>query len=255
MRAARPGAFSRTKLATTCAFCPGHEDETPPELAREGDPWRVRVFPNKYPSIAGAEVIVESPGHEDRIEDLTWIDEVLAVYRDRLAAHAEAGHVALFRNDGVLAGSSMAHLHSQLVPLPFVPPRVRRELDAFRAGCVLCSGNGVILGETTSFVWLAAEPAWMPYQQWLIPRRHVATLLDLDRAEMHDLGVLLQRAARATRSIGDANTIFMNFPVGSPGHFYVEILPRVATIAGLELGTGTFVEIVDAAAAAGRLRD
>jgi UDPglucose--hexose-1-phosphate uridylyltransferase len=255
MRAARPGAFADAKLVTTCAFCPGHEDETPPELARVGDPWRVRVFPNKYPSIAGAEVIVESSGHEDRIEDLTWFDEVLSVYRDRVAAHPEAAHVTLFRNDGVRAGSSMPHLHSQLVPLPFVPPRVRRELDAFGAGCLLCMGSGVILGETASFVWLAVEPAWMPYQQWLVPRRHVAGLLDLDRLEMHDLGVLLQRAARATRSIGDANTIFMNFPIGSAGHFYVEILPRVATIAGLELGTGTFVEIVDAAVASQRLRD
>jgi UDPglucose--hexose-1-phosphate uridylyltransferase len=255
MRAARPGAFADEKLATTCAFCPGHEDETPPELARVGDPWRVRVFPNKYPSIAGAEVIVESPGHDDRIEDLTGIDEVLSVYRDRVAAHAEAAHVALFRNDGARAGSSMAHLHSQLVPLPFVPPRVQREIEALRAGCALCSGCGVTLGETGSFVWLAVEPAWMPYQQWLVPRRHVASLRDLDRVEMHDLGVLLQRAARATRRIGDANTIFMNFPVGSAAHFYVEILPRVATIAGLELGTGTFVEIVDAAAAAERVRD
>ena len=29
--------------------CPGNEDQTPPELYRDGDPWRVRVFPNKLP--------------------------------------------------------------------------------------------------------------------------------------------------------------------------------------------------------------
>ena len=62
-------------------------------------------------------------------------------------------------------------------------------------------------------------------------------------------------AAKATRRIGDANWVFMNFPPESNAHFYVEVLPRVTTIAGLELGTGTFVEIVDPTTAAKRLVD
>src|SRR5213078_1418890 len=41
-----------------CPFCPGAESETPPEIARDGQPWRVRVFPNKFPATAHHEVIV-----------------------------------------------------------------------------------------------------------------------------------------------------------------------------------------------------
>ena len=55
-RAARPHAFAGDRDAGRCPFCAGHEEDTPPSLATVGDPWRVRVFPNKYPSIAGAEV-------------------------------------------------------------------------------------------------------------------------------------------------------------------------------------------------------
>jgi galactose-1-phosphate uridylyltransferase len=43
--------------------------------------------------------------------------------------------------------------------------------------------------------------------------------------------------------------MFVNTP-----HFYVDLFPRMTTIAGLELGTGTFIEIIDPAAAAERLR-
>src|SRR5258708_17563674 len=44
-----------------CPFCPGAESETPPEICRDGDPWRIRVFPNRYPPAAHSEIIVESP--------------------------------------------------------------------------------------------------------------------------------------------------------------------------------------------------
>jgi hypothetical protein len=47
-------------------------------------------------------------------------------------------------------------------------------------------------------------------------------------------------------AIGDSyNWMFVNTP-----HFYVDLFPRLTTIAGFELGTGTWIDIVDPAAAA-----
>ncbi|HEX7808769.1 MAG TPA: hypothetical protein VF608_08590, partial [Thermoanaerobaculia bacterium] len=152
------------------------------------------------------------------------------------------------------AGSSIPHVHSQLVPLPFVPPRITRELEVATRGCALCDVDGAMIRESDGFTWVAPASSWMPYQQWLVPRRHIASMLDLDDREIADLATLLQSATSATRAIGDFNVVMMNFPRGSTAHFYVEILPRVTTIAGLELGTGTFVEIIDPIAAALRLR-
>jgi UDPglucose--hexose-1-phosphate uridylyltransferase len=51
------------------------------------------------------------------------------------------------------------------------------------------------------------------------------------------------------------NWMFMNFPRSPAAHCYVDLVPRLSTIAGFELGTGTFVEIIDPAAAARRLRE
>ena len=80
-------------------------------------------------------------------------------------------------------------------------------------------------------------------------------MTELTDDEAAELAMLLRSAAAATLRIADAfNWMFMSFPRQSSGHAYVELFPRMTAIAGLELGTGTFVEIIDPSAAAERLR-
>jgi UDPglucose--hexose-1-phosphate uridylyltransferase len=254
-RAARPHAFTTAATeAARCPFCPGNESDTPPEIARAGD-WLARVFPNKYPSAEGAEVIVEAPEHDARFHTIAHSMEVVRLYIDRYRAHADAACTAVFKNDGAAAGSSIAHLHSQVVPLPFVPVRIAREMEAFERGCPLCAAPENVILETYSFYWIAPSGSWMPYQQWIVPKRHVAEMTELLDREIVELNALLRESAAATdRVSASCNWIFMNFAHSAKAHFYVEILPRLTTVAGLELGTGTFVEIIDPARAAEVLR-
>jgi len=250
-RAARPHAFTGDVSATRCPFCPGHESDTPPEIARAGDAsaWRARVFPNKYPPVDGAEVIVESADHTARFESVEDAESVVALYVERYRAHADAAYTAIVKNEGPAAGASIDHIHSQILPLPFVPPRIARELEAFADSCPLCAAiethraEGLVIRESASFVWLAPSGSWVAYQQWILPKAHVAEMTAFDAAE---LASLLREVARATGAIAPAyNWAFINFPRSTRGHAYVDVLPRVTAIGGLELGTGTFVEIVD----------
>lgn len=258
LRAERPHAFAGAPDVERCPFCPGNESDTPPELVRIGDPWRIRVFPNKYPAAAGAEVIVESPRHDDTFASLEHPAGVVRTYVERLHAHAGAPFTALFRNEGERAGSSIAHVHSQIVPLPFVPPRIAREAEGFaRAGsCPLCRIDGHVIAETESLVWLAPAASWMPYQQWILPKRHIGSITAFDAVELDELASLLRASAAAMEKMNAAyNWMFLEFSRERAAHAYVEILPRMTTIAGLELGTGTFVEIMDPAVAARRLQE
>lgn len=259
-RAARPGAFLEAQTGGRCPFCPGHESDTPPTIAASGDPWRVRVFANKYPPAEGAEVIVESPSHDGTFESISHAAECVVMYRDRMATHRGAAHVALFRNDGAAAGSSIPHIHSQLVPLPFVPPRIAREAAAFAgaASCPLCctASDDHVVQQRTHFRWIAPADSSMAYQQRIVPRRHVQELSAFTQDELTELAELLQSAALATRRVSAAfNWMFMSFRDTPAAHFYIDVMPRLTAIAGLELATGTFVEIVDPATAARRLRD
>lgn len=256
-RALRPRAFVGDSI-DRCPFCPGHESDTPPELLRVGDPWTIRVVPNKYPPADGAEVIIESPSHDATFDSIADPSRVVQVYVDRYRAHADAASVALFRNEGERAGASIPHLHSQLVPLPFVPPRIARELAGFERApvCPLCTPTGAVIRESEHFLWLVPSPSPMPWQQWIVPRRHIADLASFTAAETADLASLLQLSSRAMRRIATSyNWVFLNFRGAAKAHAYVELFPRITGIAGLELGSGTFVEIIDPEAAAARLRD
>ena len=257
-RAARRGAFGESP-AERCPFCPGHESDTPPEVARIGDPWRVRAFPNKYPATPGAEVIVESPEHGQRFEEVEHAADVVQMYAQRYRHHRGAVCTSVFRNEGRAAGASIDHPHTQVVPLPFLPPRIEREAAAFASAsaCPLCAGiDGAAIGEAPSFSWVAPSGSWMPYQQWIVPKRHAGEVGALTGSESVELAGLLRSASRAMLKIAEAyNWAFISFPRQPSAHWYVDLFPRMTAIAGLELGTGTFVEIIDPAAAARRLRE
>lgn len=268
-RAARPGAFGsgarvpalsgREGSPARCPFCPGHESDTPSEILRIGDPWRVRVFPNKYPAVSGHEIIVESPRHEDAFDRLEHAAEVVGVFIERYGAHADAAFVSLFRNHGHRGGASIDHLHSQLIPLTFVPPRIAVESTAFAraTACPLCSLLEVVIDQTPGFTWLAPSGSCHAYQQWVVPKRHVSEMTALSPAEVTDLAQLLRRATAATATLSEShNLVFVNFPrQPSSGHFYVDLFPRMTQLAGFELGTGTYIDIIDPATAARVLRN
>jgi UDPglucose--hexose-1-phosphate uridylyltransferase len=160
-------------LPIACPFCPGHERETPPELAARGAAgrradqpgWRVRVVPNKYPALTSLEpgvsgeddsgtmaaageheILIESTDHHAGWDSFPpeHQAEVWSVCRERLialAARPEIRHVLVFKNHGEAAGATLAHPHLQIMGLPLVPAAVDAELAGLSRrpdSCLLC---------------------------------------------------------------------------------------------------------------------
>jgi len=250
-REQRPNVFE----GAPCPFCPGAEDQTPPETARDGEPWRIRVFPNRYPPTEHAEVIVESAKHDDAFDALSADHAARAVemYFERYRA-IDASYVSIFKNHGRLAGASIPHLHSQLVGTTFIPLRPAREGEAFARAtrCPLCDvSEHPLIAETENYRWIASHGSRLAYQQWIVPKSH-----EHDLNEPRELASLLQSSARAMRSLSDSfNWAFITFPHQPRGHWYVELFPRIAMIAGYELGTGTFINTIAPIDAAKTLSD
>jgi UDPglucose--hexose-1-phosphate uridylyltransferase len=245
-REQRPNVFE----GAPCPFCPGAEDQTPPEIARDGEPWRIRVFPNRYPPTESAEVIVESASHTDSFDGLPPEHAARAVAMVFERHHAiGANYISIFKNHGRLAGASIPHLHSQIVGTPFVPLRPAREGDAFAraARCPLCDlHEHPLIAETEKYYWIAPRGSRLAYQQWIVPKPH-----EHDLTEPRELASLLQSSVRAMRGISDSfNWAFITFPYEPRAHWYIEIFPRIAMIAGYELGTGTFINTIDPSDAA-----
>ncbi|HEY2322412.1 MAG TPA: DUF4931 domain-containing protein [Thermoanaerobaculia bacterium] len=224
--------------STTCPFCPGHEKETPPEIAHTGEPWRVRVFPNKFPFVEHHEVIVEANEHDATFATIAHAPEVVATYVERYRALRPFGTVALFKNQGAMAGASLPHLHSQIAAIPFVPPRIAREAEAFRRApeCPLCKVQSAV-AENVSFRMIDPGARMFSGERWIVPKRHLS---EMSSVNVEDLAAMLQIASRQTS--GAYNWLFFNYPDAPRAHFYISVAPRVSPVAGFELETGTFVD-------------
>ena len=309
-RAWRPRDVARPSREVSdpaaCPFCPGHEDLTPPTrlaLSLEGETgWSVRVFENRFPAVrpetlederaidapapyraqpgAGVhEVIVETRRHEDALADYAPAHAALVVeaYAQRLATLREDMRLAaavIFRNDGVAAGATLSHPHSQLMALERVPEMLVREIGCFSqaatagAECVLCDAvaadraDGRTVFDDGCCVAVSTFSAPTPYHMRIAPLRCSSTLADATPDERASFGAALVAAARALRgTLGDVgfNAYLHDEPfsaqrAGLPFHWHADLFPRLGDRAGFEWGSGMALNVIDPDVAAESLR-
>jgi UDPglucose--hexose-1-phosphate uridylyltransferase len=292
-RSARPytveAAPPDPTAVANCPFCPGHEHETPPEVARRGTGapdtpgWRIRVVPNLYPIVGGDhpgpggagahEVIIFHPDHTVALGQLADVEvvELFRVLRERAAVHAAANlaHVQVLVNQGRAAGASIAHPHAQLLAIDFVPPGVIETVHRFEAArtdVVLADADAARAQggriETTAangevLVWCPWAAA-SPYEMRVTAVDAGPTFEASPDTALDAVALATRRAVGALEALLGAvpyNVVVHNGPSRGdhPFHWYVTIVPRVSTIAGFELGTGVFVNTVTPAAAAAQL--
>ncbi|HET9724111.1 MAG TPA: galactose-1-phosphate uridylyltransferase [Actinomycetota bacterium] len=286
----------------SCPFCPGNEDQTPPEITRLPDAlgWRVRVVPNMYgalvgegpvhrsgspmfremPGVGSHEVVVESPRHDARLDEMTQqeVAEVVGVWRSRyrdLIARPEIRAVVVFKNFGALAGTSLAHPHSQVVGTPVYLPRLLRRLDVatrYFDDHGVCVYDDTIAAERDAALrivdecgrFLSFEPfaSGSPYETWVLPTFHQGSFGALADEDVDDLACALVRALSAIRrACGDPDFNLVVYSAPSDGHtdevfhWHIKILPRLATPAGFEIGSAMSINTVPPEDAAAALRD
>ena len=269
-RRLRPGeAVGRIPPATLeeveqCPFCAGREHLTPPETLRLGSgPWQVRVFPNRYPAFDRQEIVVHAPRHVRTLAELSG--EQLALMaeawqlRARDARDQGFPYLHAFVNEGRAAGASLAHTHSQLVPLPEPPPAVAAELPRLdRRDCVLCrltaaelADGGHVVLEDDGVVLLAHPAGQMPYELLIAPLEHRASGLADGRLLVAALRLLAEGIRRLRRLEG---AVAWNAWLHDAGHWHLEVVPRLNMLGGAELGAGIYVNAVAPEQAATALR-
>jgi UDPglucose--hexose-1-phosphate uridylyltransferase len=272
-RARRPGAWNVREPEAgaagpdACPFCEGNEAQTPPETHALGEAgrtpdspgWRVRVVPNLYPAFPRHEVVVHTPRHALSLGDLSpgELANVAEAWSERAEALRAEGipHVQALVNEGRAAGASLLHTHSQLVGLPSEPPVAALEDDA--GGCRLCDliaseradGRRRVL-ERDGVVVLASYAGRLPYELLVAPTAH-----ERDAFASEWLGTALTLAGDAIgRLVSLEGRVPLNAWLHGGGHWHLEILPRLSILAGLELGTGIYVNTLAPEDAAERLR-
>jgi UDPglucose--hexose-1-phosphate uridylyltransferase len=308
-RARRPTDFQRDPVrprGTSCVFCEGHEDKTPPEIlagrggsAVNGPGWTYRVIPNKFPALriegdleptgeglfdrmngVGAhEVVIETPDHRGSLATMSpdAVADVLLAYRDRLIdlkKDPRFEYVLVFKNHGEAAGASLEHPHSQLIATPIIPIMVTEELEGsgrywqMKERCVWCDivrqerrERRRLILEEHGFVALAPFAPRFPFETWILPTQHRSAFEELEVDELRGLAVLLGeflRRLNATLNEPPFNFMLHTAPLREPGldyfHWHLEIIPKLANVAGFEWGSGFFINPMPPEAAAEGLR-
>jgi len=309
-RGKRPTEFAdqRTKKrGGFCPFCAGNERTTPNEVLayrENGQPngpgWRLRVVPNKFPALQiegelnkqgegifdkmnglGAhEVIIESPDHNATLATLPGkaMEEVLWAYRDRmedLKKDKRFQYTLIFKNEGLLAGATLEHSHSQLIALPIVPIQVQEEIDGCRKHynlkerCIFCdiirqemqSRNRIVM-ETQAFIALAPFAPRFPFETWIMPKRHISCYACSTNDDFKDLAFLLQDTLRRldkALSFPPYNYVIHTSPfkeeINEYYHWHIELMPKLTNVAGFEWGSGFYINPTPPEEAAKFLRE
>jgi UDPglucose--hexose-1-phosphate uridylyltransferase len=254
-RAHRPGAGTARIPEPTqeeldaCPFCAGREERTPPEVLRLGGPpgWRVRVVPNLYPAFARQEVVVHAPEHVRSFADLA--DDDVALVAEAWALRARAGeedgldYLHAFVNEGEAAGSSLAHSHSQLVWLEAPPPALTAE-HAPAVDALLARDDLTVL-RRDGVAAVAHAAGRTPYELLLAPETPGDPPLAALLLTLRDC----VRALRAVEGPAPWNAWLHRGP-----RPHLELVPRLAALAGVELGAGIHVNPLPPEEAAARLR-
>ena len=241
-----------------------------PALTMDGDvvEGQVGIF-RTMSGVGSHEVVIESPDHDASPATLSvdHLADVIRSYIQRyhvLCADERLQYIQIFRNHRKLAGASLEHPHSQLIAMPFVPRQVQAEMDAasehwkHTGECVYCR---MIRGEIRAtsrvvcandmFVAVCPFASRVPFETWILPLQHQASFGQLADSAAQKFAGILRCVLNGLASLNDPayNYMVHTAPIGpdyadAPHlHWRMEILPKLSTTAGFELGTGVFINV------------
>ena len=152
----------------------------------------------------------------------------------------------------------MPHPHSQIFAIPIIPPDVKRSLEGSRKyfhenkKCVHCAilkdelkEKERVIYQNKLFVVLAPYASRVAYEVRIFPKLHESRFEAIDQAQRNDLAdalkIILSKIFKKLKN-PDYNMFIHTAPPkerhAEHYHWHLEILPRIATWGGLELGAG-----------------
>jgi UDPglucose--hexose-1-phosphate uridylyltransferase len=244
-----------------------------------GTPAKGPLFAS-LPGTGAHEVVVETPRHNELPAEMTEQDLALVLQAcqlrySALAARSETRYVLVFKNHGEAAGTSLRHSHSQIIAAPVLPESERRKGDIAAehhgetGSCLICQllreecrDARRLVSQGDGFTVFCPFFAARPAETWIVPIGHQQSFALVEEAALEDLASVLQQTLRRIDSAfsdPDFNYVVQSAPVGEETlphhHWYMRIIPRLATPAGFELGSEVYINTLSPESAAARLRD
>lgn len=211
-----------------CPFCPGS--------GKVPDKYDVYAYDNDFPALTTSpdnidivqsglyqtaanygkcEVILYSPDHYSTLPYLSvsHIYKLVCLLVERyqiLAADPKVKYIFQFENRGEEVGVTMPHPHGQIYAYPFLPQKIRVELDSCKkhyrkqGKCLLCdmneeesTANQRIIGENESFIAYIPFFTDYPYGVFIVSKGHKDNITQFSEQEKYDLAIILKNITAA----------------------------------------------------------
>lgn len=293
-----------------CPFCEGNEKLTPPEIfalrldksfANERG-WSTRVVPNLYKALQieaphkhhtgefpywegfGAhEIIIDTPKHHTSITEwserelVNWLTTVAQRVND-LRRDMRLLSLNIFKNEGVEAGGTQPHSHTQIIGLPFIPKTIKTEyerVDAYYTknaeslmGSMLKSElkaeQSRIIATNGDFTAFCPFASIYPFEIMISSQNALGEIDRLSTKSMQEIAPLLidvLKRLQTQLNCLDFNLVLSTPPLQEKGRntkasrFYIRILPRIYKYGGFEQMTNMMINPVAPELAAKLLRE
>lgn len=299
-----------------CPFCEGNEDMTPAEIfsIREKGSftnekgWQTRVVPNLYKAVQievphqhhyglfehwegfGAhEIIIDTPQHHTSMRQWSeksikhWLKTLKSRVLDLRRDH-RISYISLFKNEGVLAGATQTHSHTQLIGLPIIP---KAEKEWFQRSYEYYKSTGKailedmllqeeenaqgIIAKQGVFTAFCPYASAYPFEVMISSQKAVGqidTLSEGSIAELSSLLELILKKLKGQLGYFDFNLFISASPlqegslekdllscVDEALRFNIRIMPRIYRQGGFEASTGIIINPVAPELAARLLRE
>jgi UDPglucose--hexose-1-phosphate uridylyltransferase len=278
-RQKRPIDVGVSPVFDSCPFCPGS--------GKVPDEYTVLAYDNDFPALthdpllrsteSGAgggpeslyriapaygkcEVILYSSKHDASLSTIpeSHIRKIVDLWAERsrsLAKDPSIKYIFLFENRGAEVGVTLRHPHGQLYAYPFIPLKIRTELENCRdykrkqGRCLLCDMNAEevragerIIAESDDFICFLPFFTDYPFGAFVAAKRHVAMIEDLGDSERDGLARMLKSLATAFDSLFERPFPYMmcvhQGPVNEPQyadsadyyHLHIEFYPPLRDV-------------------------
>jgi len=258
----------------------------PPVLVYQNeikDDWFLQIAPNKYPAVGHGEcslifkngIYKSRPGvgfheivilkdHDRYLAQYSFLEikKILMAYRERYLSLAKdkcVKYISIFHNHGKEAGSTVPHLHSQILALPIVPPDVSHSINGSRRyyheykKCIHCEmlrqeikDKKRIIYENNNAIVVAPFASKVNFETRIFPKKHSAYFEKMNDGELLFFADAMKFVFSGIyKKLKDPafNLFIHTAPSGKNHdynhyHWHMEILPKFETTGSIELGTG-----------------
>jgi UDPglucose--hexose-1-phosphate uridylyltransferase len=230
-------------------------------------------FFDKFSGFGAHEVVIETPHHTKQMFEYDYNDfsnyiTLLQQRTQSLQKDIRLAYVSIFKNHGESAGATLSHAHSQIMAMPFLPKKIEEEIKIKRSyfhehkralldDLVYEELNHKInmVCENSDFVVYCPYASRFAFEVKIVSKKKLATLAEFDSKDISALSDILHDFfKRFKQTLGEhvsfnmviKNAPYLEYDVHTKEYyrFCIEIIPRIYKMAGFELDSDVFVNVV-----------